>query len=267
MAYARSGRCPAAHPVAVPQIVMNVRYPLGDGRGATLSSGPSHTAHADFFNAWEQGELERLVRVCVRGRRGNERVCRPGARPPLPLSPSSGTVPYRGRLVLTGDAGEDPGRPVRLQYLRRGIWESLAVVTTGAGGSFEYALRAGSTRRYRALGPGGRPTRVVRVAVRPRVTSFVRPRGRSLTVHARATPMKRWLVFRAERLVRGRWRTAAREEVRSRRGRAAAELRLPRAGTYRVRVLTRGDARHAAGRSHVRTITVPESPNVPDAPL
>lgn len=256
LAYAARGRCPASHPVAVPQIVLNIRYGIRDGRGATLSSGPPHTAHADFLNAWDQDELERLTRVCIRGRRGNERVCKPDARPPLPLSLSSGTVSYRGQVTLAGDVGGSAGRPVRIQYLRRGAWESLAVVSTGSGGSFAFSFRAGSSRRYRALAPGGRSTEVVRVTVRPRIPAFTRRRGDDVTVFARTTPMKSRLVFRAERLVAGRWRTAARRQVRARRGRASQTFSLRRPGTYRVRVLSRGDGRHAAGRSRPREIAV-----------
>jgi hypothetical protein len=41
------------------------------------------------------------------------------------------------------------------------------------------------------------------------------------------------------------------------RGRAWTTLALRRRGEYRVRVLTFGDRRHAAGRSHPRLVEVP----------
>lgn len=65
MAYPSRGACPASHPVRFPRISLNVRYPSAGGPGVTLSSGAAHTAHADFFNAWDQDELQRLVDGCL----------------------------------------------------------------------------------------------------------------------------------------------------------------------------------------------------------
>jgi hypothetical protein len=59
-------RCPHSHPIPVPVLVMNVTFPLPTSRGPVrLSSGGPATAHADFFNAWNQGELRRLVSECI----------------------------------------------------------------------------------------------------------------------------------------------------------------------------------------------------------
>jgi hypothetical protein len=69
-------RCPASHPVAVPRLVLNVVYPVAGGSGITLASGPSYTAHADFFNAWEQRALATLVRSCLNA----DRHCGSGRR-------------------------------------------------------------------------------------------------------------------------------------------------------------------------------------------
>lgn len=65
MAYSRRGTCPASHPVPVPRLVLFVRYPIVGGSGVTLASGTSNTAHADFFNAWDQSVLEAHVRECI----------------------------------------------------------------------------------------------------------------------------------------------------------------------------------------------------------
>ena len=66
MAYSRRGQCPPSHPVAVPRLFLGVRYPGSDGGDdVALSSGGPETAHADFFNAWDQAELERLVHECL----------------------------------------------------------------------------------------------------------------------------------------------------------------------------------------------------------
>jgi Domain of unknown function (DUF1996) len=73
MAYAvRSGAervCPASHPVATPQLIAHIHYDLAGGRGLALSSGPLHTMHADYFNAWEKSKLAELVRRCLRANR------------------------------------------------------------------------------------------------------------------------------------------------------------------------------------------------------
>lgn len=57
--------CPDSHPVPVPRLTVNVFYGNVPASDVKLSSGPSNTAHADFMNAWDQDELERLVRGCL----------------------------------------------------------------------------------------------------------------------------------------------------------------------------------------------------------
>jgi len=66
MAYARSGGCPATHPVAVPSLSLNFRYKIsGSLSGVTLASGGVHSGHADFFNSWNQSVLTQLVNDCL----------------------------------------------------------------------------------------------------------------------------------------------------------------------------------------------------------
>jgi hypothetical protein len=65
MAYAEQGLCPASHPVEVPSISINLRYPVRGGRRFELASGGQFSGHADFFNSWNQRELERLVAACL----------------------------------------------------------------------------------------------------------------------------------------------------------------------------------------------------------
>jgi hypothetical protein len=72
VAYAVAGACPAAYPVAIPEVVAHVSYPILSGAGLTLSMSPTmntmagsiYTAHADFVNAWEPTVLARLVATC-----------------------------------------------------------------------------------------------------------------------------------------------------------------------------------------------------------
>ena len=65
MAYSVRGGCPADHPVAVPALQVNVRYPSAGGAGLALASGGQFSGHADFFNAWNQAALQRLVNGCL----------------------------------------------------------------------------------------------------------------------------------------------------------------------------------------------------------
>ena len=59
------GGCPGTHPVPIPQLQMAIDYPPVAPEGLSLSSGPIHSAHADFWNTWDQDKLEREVAVCL----------------------------------------------------------------------------------------------------------------------------------------------------------------------------------------------------------
>jgi hypothetical protein len=63
MAYRVGGVCPVGYPVRVPRLALNVHYDLPSTTGLTLASGSIYSAHADFFNAWNQAVLARLVRL------------------------------------------------------------------------------------------------------------------------------------------------------------------------------------------------------------
>lgn len=65
MSYAVNGRCDAGHPILVPQITALTRYPTQGGPGVTLASGGQYSAHADFFNAWDQAVLTARVVSCI----------------------------------------------------------------------------------------------------------------------------------------------------------------------------------------------------------
>lgn len=70
MAYSRRidgrVRCPRSHPRPAPVLTINVTFDLPEPSGKVrLSSGGPSTMHADFFNAWDQDELNRLVANCI----------------------------------------------------------------------------------------------------------------------------------------------------------------------------------------------------------
>lgn len=76
MANSSDGRCPATHPVHVPQLTFAISYPIwGEHDDLMLSSGSPVSIHADFVNSWDQDELERRVEVCVQ----RNRVCSLGS--------------------------------------------------------------------------------------------------------------------------------------------------------------------------------------------
>lgn len=78
MAYAVRGVCPASHSVAVPALSVIFRYPVAGGASVALSSGGQYSGHADFFNAWNQPALARLVDGCLNA----FRHCGRGLPPP-----------------------------------------------------------------------------------------------------------------------------------------------------------------------------------------
>jgi len=64
MAYSRNWTCPASHPVKVPRLRFIVTYPIRAPRNLTLASGSIDSGHADYFNAWHEAALKRLVSDC-----------------------------------------------------------------------------------------------------------------------------------------------------------------------------------------------------------
>jgi len=62
LTFDRGSRCTG---VSVPKLTVDVRYPIHDGTGYTLSSGPPKTLHADFWNTWQQTQLAAVVDACL----------------------------------------------------------------------------------------------------------------------------------------------------------------------------------------------------------
>jgi hypothetical protein len=64
--YPEGGRCPTSHPVALPRLIERFEYPVGrKTRHIRLASGPSYTAHGDFWNTWNQRALKLRVHRCL----------------------------------------------------------------------------------------------------------------------------------------------------------------------------------------------------------
>jgi hypothetical protein len=58
-------RCFPSHPIAVPSITFSISWPVRDGRGARLASGPVRTMHGDVFSAWDPGAQAAVVSACL----------------------------------------------------------------------------------------------------------------------------------------------------------------------------------------------------------
>lgn len=67
VAYSHDGRCGPEHPVAIPQLQFTIEYPPvpGDPADLALASGETFTAHADFWNAWDEDKLADEVDLCI----------------------------------------------------------------------------------------------------------------------------------------------------------------------------------------------------------
>ncbi len=70
-AYSEDGSCPSTHPVPIPMLQLAIDYPPVDPSELSLASGSITTAHADFWNVWDQAKLEQEVELCLNA----DRVC------------------------------------------------------------------------------------------------------------------------------------------------------------------------------------------------
>jgi hypothetical protein len=101
MAYAEHGKCPADHPVVLPQLTLSIRYWLPDTNGLALASGGTHSEHADFMVAWSGSMQEELVARCINAgvKCGNSGApaTSPATRPVMTAAPSSPIQKVRRR--------------------------------------------------------------------------------------------------------------------------------------------------------------------------
>ncbi|MFD5103590.1 DUF1996 domain-containing protein [Streptomyces albidochromogenes] len=60
--------CPPGHPVALPMVEFKMAFPVdGDMAQVRLASGRGYSFHYDFFNAWHEPTLAKLVTHCIVG--------------------------------------------------------------------------------------------------------------------------------------------------------------------------------------------------------
>lgn len=65
MAYAKGQKCPASHPVKIPQVVTFTDYRTNGGSDFSLASGDWFTFHQDFWNVWDPDQMAALNKRCI----------------------------------------------------------------------------------------------------------------------------------------------------------------------------------------------------------
>lgn len=65
MAYAKNHKCPASHPLKVPQLTTITTYDVEGGPNFKLASGAWFTFHQDFYNGWDPDHLDLLNTKCI----------------------------------------------------------------------------------------------------------------------------------------------------------------------------------------------------------
>jgi uncharacterized protein DUF1996 len=113
--YPSSYQCPSTHPRLLPRLIFRIEYPVGTtSTGITLSSGPSYTIHADYWNTWDQAKLRSLVGSCLNAGKDCGTFTGPGNEGPASAPNSSAPVvtsaPPKRRhpLALEGSGQDSP---------------------------------------------------------------------------------------------------------------------------------------------------------------
>jgi hypothetical protein len=86
--YVQGQTCPSTHPIKTIALRETIQFKyVGNGKDVKLSSDlmaeemtgnavqPGTTMHGDFWNAWQQADLERLTRVCINTYTGGNSTC------------------------------------------------------------------------------------------------------------------------------------------------------------------------------------------------
>lgn len=159
-------------------------------------------------------------------------------------------VRYRERIAVRGSVSPAAsGRPVTLQYAPRGgAYRTVNQTATNPDGSYAVSLRPRQSGTVRAVvdGAASAPRRVaVRAALRGQARRHVK-RGGTAAVSGALRPGTSGRTVLVQVSSGRGWQTADRARTR-RGGRFTARWRPVAAGSYRVRVVFRGDRRNAAG--------------------
>ncbi|GIH10756.1 hypothetical protein Rhe02_88230 [Rhizocola hellebori] len=168
MAWALGGigaPCPGTHPVAVPRVQFVITYNVngtgltlaGTRNGVNVTDAPGYTFHGDFWNVWDQAELERRVRNCINAGYicGND-GCPIGGPPcatPTPTPTPGGNRDAYGTIQaesfdsqsgLSVQATSDAGGGQNLSAVNNGNWAVYRGVNFGAGTAHQFRARVAS---------------------------------------------------------------------------------------------------------------------------
>jgi hypothetical protein len=168
MAWALGGigaPCPASHPVAVPRVQFVITYPV-NGTGLTLAGtrngvnvldAEGYTFHGDFWNVWDQAELQRRVRDCINAGYicGNDGcpiggpACQPQTPTPSPGNGRNafGTIEAESFDAQSGVAVQsttDSGGGQNLAAINNGDYAVYRGVTFGTATATQFKARVAS---------------------------------------------------------------------------------------------------------------------------
>ena len=169
MAFAPDGTsCPGTHPVVVPRLQFVITYPVngtgltlaGTRNGVNVTNAPGWTFHGDFWNVWDQAELQRRVTNCV----NNGFICGTDGCPvgdppcvaPTPTTTPTGSTDNRDAYAtiqaesfdaqngLIVQATADAGGGQNLTGVNNGNWARYRAVRFGAGTARQFGVRVAS---------------------------------------------------------------------------------------------------------------------------
>lgn len=192
------------------------------------------------------------------------------ALPPAPrlsLAADSGRITFGAkaglRALLSSSNGVPlPSRPLDLQVLGKGGWNTLQSLRTDTVGALSTKLRLAYNHAVRIRfvgepGLGSAQSNPVSVGVRPLVQAQLEPatsaklvRGQRVTVAGAIQPHKATALLLVDRVTpAGRSLRVGRRALRARSGRIRARFRFDRKGSYSVRLAVLPDRRNLSGRS------------------
>ncbi len=174
MAWALGGigaPCPATHPVAVPRVQYVITYPVngtgltlgGTRNGVNVTTAPGYTFHGDFWNVWDQAELQRRVTNCINAGYicgndgcpiGGTSCAAPTPTPSPTSSPGNpggrdafGTIQaesFDTQSGLSVQSTSDTGGGQNLSAINNGNWAVYRAVRFGTAVARQFRVRVAS---------------------------------------------------------------------------------------------------------------------------
>ena len=171
MAWAVGETCPSTHPVVVPRVQFLITYPVngtgltlgGTRNGVNVTNAPGWTFHGDFWNVWDQAELQRRVSTCINGGFicgtdgcpiGDPPCVAPTPTDPSPSPPASPdnrdayetiqAESFNAQNGLTVQSSTDAGGGQNLTSINNGNWAVYRGVRFGTSAARQFSARVAS---------------------------------------------------------------------------------------------------------------------------